>query len=101
MGRRLRRCANLSRDRKRTPHLVLNGARLGRMLRRLPAQLFRLPDLARQPQLRQSPDDVPAQINLPPAATEARRVGVRVMIAMPVLAPCAKLQRAQPPDIAA
>src|SRR5207244_8327792 len=49
----------------------------------------------------QCADHVPAQINLPPAAAEAGRGGICVMVAVPVLSPCGQLERAEPPYVLA
>src|SRR5215469_17574118 len=46
-------------------------------------------------------DHIPANIDLPPSAPKPRRVLIRVVILMPVLAPGPELQRSQPPDIPA
>ena len=45
------------------------------------------------------PDEVPADIRLPPAQAEARRAGVRVMVRVPILAPSSDLERTKPPYV--
>ena len=45
------------------------------------------------------PDEIPADVGLIPAKTEARGTGVRVMVLVPVLAPRGQLERAKPPDV--
>ena len=45
------------------------------------------------------PDEIPANVRLPPAQAQARRSGMRVMILMPVFAPGRELKRAEPPDV--
>jgi len=46
----------------------------------------------------QHPDEIPADVGLIPAQAKARGTGVRVMILVPVLAPGAQLERAEPPN---
>ena len=63
---------------------------------------FRLgSNVRREPDHFKPANNVPADIDLPPVAAEARRSGTVVMIAMPVLAPCCYLKRAKPPDVLA
>ena len=45
------------------------------------------------------PDEIPANVRLPPAQTQARRARMRVVILMPVFAPSGKLKRAKPPNV--
>jgi serine/threonine protein kinase len=44
-------------------------------------------DAVRQAQQLEAPNEVPADIRLPPAQTQARRACVRVMVLVPILAP--------------
>src|SRR5208282_5442074 len=46
-------------------------------------------------------NEVPAHIRLPPPQPQARGPGMRVVVAVPVLAPGRQLQRPQPPDVPA
>src|SRR5712692_7018684 len=45
------------------------------------------------------PDEIPADVRLPPTQAEARRPRVRVMILVPILAPSGELEWAEPPNI--
>ena len=54
-----------------------------------------------KPKNSKSPNGVPAQIDLPPFSAKAGRVSIRVVILMPILAPCPELERTQPPDVPA
>jgi hypothetical protein len=53
----------------------------------------------RQANALERPDEVPADIRLPPAQAEARRAGVRMMICVPILAPGGNLERTKPPHV--
>src|SRR5215213_1953780 len=57
--------------------------------------------IGRKLQRLESPDYVPPEIDLPPPATEPRRVRIRVVVPVPVLPPRAQLQGAEPPDVPA
>src|ERR1700722_19084063 len=59
------------------------------------------PDLMGQARRLQGADEIPTDIDLPPAQPEACRTRVEVMVPVPVLAPRRHLQRSQPPDILA
>src|ERR1700688_171357 len=47
------------------------------------------------------PDEIPADVRLPPAQTKARRACMSVVILMPILAPGGELKRAEPPYVLA
>ena len=47
----------------------------------------------------EQPDEIPADVRLIPAQSEARRARVRMVILVPVLAPGGQLERAKPPNI--
>jgi len=45
------------------------------------------------------PDEIPANVRLPPAQTQARRASMRVVILMPIFAPRRELKGAEPPNV--
>src|ERR1700688_1120824 len=47
------------------------------------------------------PDEIPADVRLPPAQTQARRARMSVVILMPIFAPGGELKRAEPPHVLA
>jgi len=47
------------------------------------------------------PDEIPANVRLPPAETQARRARMGVVILMPVFAPSRELEGAEPPNVLA
>ena len=47
------------------------------------------------------PDEIPANVRLPPAQTQTRRARMRVVILMPVFAPRRELKGAEPPNVLA
>ena len=53
----------------------------------------------RQADALKRPDEVPADIRLPPAQAEARRAGVRMMVRVPIFAPGGNLEGAKPPYV--
>src|SRR5579859_3491164 len=49
----------------------------------------------------EGPNEIPANVYLPPAQPETGRPGIGVVVVVPVFSPAGHLQRAQPPDILA
>src|ERR1700722_4247847 len=49
----------------------------------------------------QHPDEIPADVRLPPAQTQACRARMSVVILMPIFAPSGELERAEPPYVLA
>src|SRR6202035_3057433 len=45
------------------------------------------------------PDEIPTDVRLPPAQTQARRASMSVVILMPIFAPGGELKRTEPPDV--
>src|ERR1700722_5880177 len=45
------------------------------------------------------PNEIPADICLPPAQAEARGARVRMMVGVPILSPGGDLERTQPPHV--
>lgn len=45
------------------------------------------------------PDEIPTDVRLPPAQTQACRACMSVVILMPIFAPGGELKRAEPPNV--
>src|SRR5436309_8937430 len=66
-GHRQGDCRLIQFGRCRTPRLLFD-------------HILRWPDIICQPQRFETADDIPPDVNLPPAATKTRRVGVGMMV---------------------